>query len=384
MENIAGTDEQPSSISGEESKALQTAAKHLMRSYSRQFFSALFAPISVSKGSLKWLAINYPKLKAEVFSDGSEDGAKADRALMAALKSASAQLTDTIDKAMLAMDAMNTVVKSVQSVLGIYSDLLRVSGDSGVVIVSTALTSNLTNQNVGVRRDQPHTPGTANSEHPRRRTRGRDSSVSQISPKSLSSNTRLFSSRIDMRGEVLSTPVGRQHGTETDLSDDVAAPLYTSPSRIISPRPLAQHALTPTVQHQRSSSAPPIATPSKRTFGESEIRISEDSELKRPRKEGNSPKTPSPTHELQENNGTGNQGGSEPYRGSGRSRYQGRNFIPNYVPNYRGRASYRGRDTYRSSYSWRGRQPQWGGRGERGEYQGNYRGTDYPSRMNYD
>lgn len=377
MEELSGANEQPSSVSNEELGALQIAAKHLMRSYATQFFSALFAPSSISKGSLKWLAANYPKLKSEIFGDGSEAGTKADRALMAALKSASAELTDTINKAMQAMDAMNTVVKSVQSVLGIYSDLLRVSGEPGIVIVSTALTSNLLNQEVRVQQDQPRTPVTANTEYPKRRTR--DSNTSQVSPKTVIPNRRLFSTEIEMRNAVPAAPVHRPYTSRVDIRDDIAElPYSSSPPRISTMYPS-------TPQHQRSSSAPPTPTPSKRTFGDTEMISGGDTELKRSRREANNSKTPSPTHNSNRNGNGANQGGVEPHRGGpGRGRYQGKNFIPGYIPNYRGRSNYRGRDTYRSSYSWRGRQPQWGDRGERGDYQSNYRSAEYPSRMNYE
>lgn len=355
----------------QESGALEDVARHLMRSYSTQFFSALVAPSSVSKGSLRWLAANYPKLRSEIFSDGSEAGEKADRALMAALKSASAQLTDTIDEAMLAMDAMNTVVRSVQSVLGIYSDLLRVSGEPGIVIVSTALTSNAVNQGNHNQRGQPGTPETEFPKHP---GRGRNSSISQISPKT---NIRRFSSEMRIRGATSSTS-GRYHYTsEVSARDDVATLPYTPTSRVT---PSSQRPSTPTAQQcQRSSSAPPTPTPSKRIFGEPEVQASD--EPKRARRERNSSGTPSPTHDSQRHGGSPGQSGSEPHRGnSTRGRYRGRN----YIENYRGRASYHSRGTYRPSYSWRGRQTHWGGRGERGEHQSHYRGTDYPPRMGYE
>lgn len=371
VEGLGGANERPST---EESGVLENIAKRLMRSYSTQFFSALVAPSSVSKGSLRWLATNYPKFRSEIFSDGSEAGAKADRALMAALKSASAQLTDTIDEAMLAMDAMNTVVRSVQSVLGIYSDLLRVSGEPGIVIVSTALTSNVMNQGArGTQRIQPRTPETADSEHRRRPARGHDSSISQISPETI---IRRFSSEMEMRGAIPSARGRYGYTSEADMRDDVAALPYTPTSRVA---PSTRYSPTPTTQHQRSSSAPPTPTPtpSKRTFSEPEVRA--DAEHKRVRRERNSSKTPSPTHNSPRHDSSPGQGGSEPHRGNGgRGRYLGRNFIPNYTSSYRGRASYRGRETYRPSHSWRGRQTQWGGRGEKGEYQSNYRGTDYP------
>lgn len=359
VEQLGGVNGQRSN---EESEALEDVAKHLMRSYSTQFFSALVAPGSVSKGSLRWLATNYPKFRSEIFSDGSEVGAKADRALMAALKSASAQLTDTIDEAMLAMDAMNTVVRTVQSVLGIYSDLLRVSGEPGIVIVSTALTSSVMNQGTGgSQQSQPRTPEIGDLEHQKHHGRGRNSNISQISPKT---NVRRFSSEMRIRG----TGSGRYHyNSEINARDDVAA-LPTSPS---------QNPSAPTTQqHKRSSSAPPTPAPSKH---ESEVQTSDGP--KRARKGGNGSKTPSPTHSSRRRDDSLGQGESEPHRGnSARGRYLGKNFIENYTPSYRGRASYRGREVYRSPYQWRGRQTQW----SRGEHQSNYRGTDYPPRMSYE
>lgn len=346
-----------------------------MISYSTQFFSALVAPSSVSKGSLRWLAANYPKLRSEIFSDGSEAGSEADRALMAALKSASAQLTDTIDEAMLAIDAMNTVVRTVQSVLGIYSDLLRVSGEPGIVIVSTALTSNAVNQGArGNQQSQPRTPETTNTEFPKHSGRGRNSSISQISPKT---NIRRFSSEMRIRGATSTS--GRYHytsGVGARDHDDVATLPYTPSSRATP----SQYFSTPTTQQcQRSSSAPPTPTPPKRIFDEPEVQVSDES--KRVRRERNSSNTPSPTHGSQRRGDSLDRSISESYRGnSTRGRYRGRNFIEN----YRGRASYHGRGTYRPPYSWRGRQAHWGGRGERGEHQSRYRGTDYPSRMGYE
>lgn len=364
VEQLGGVNGQQSN---EGSKTLEDVAKHLMRSYSTQFFSALVAPGSVSKGSLRWLATNYPRFRSEIFSDGSEAGEKADRALMAALKSASAQLTDTIDEAMLAMDAMNTVVRSVQSVLGIYSDLLRVSGEPGIVIVSTALTSSVMNQEAGVSQQGRHrTPEIGDSEHQKYSSHGRHSSISQISPKT---NVRRFSSEMRMRGVASSGSGSSRHYTsEINARDDFAA-LPTSSS---------QNPSAPTTQqHKRSSSAPPTPAPSKREF---EVQASDGP--KRTRREGNSSKTPSPTHSSRRHDGGLGQGESEPHRGnSARGRYLGKNFIENYTPSYRGRASYRGRETYRPSHQWRGRQTQWS---SRGEHQSNYRGTDYPPRMNYE
>lgn len=357
VEQLGGANGQQSN---EESKTLEDVAKHLMRSYSTQFFSALVAPGSVSKGSLRWLATNYPRFRSEIFSDGSEAGVKADRALMAALKSASAQLTDTIDEAMLAMDAMNTVVRSVQSVLGIYSDLLRVSGEPGIVIVSTALTSSAMNQGAGGgQQGQPRTPETGDPGYQKYPGRGRNSSISQISPKT---NVRRFSSEMRIRG----AGSGRYHyTTETNARDDVAA------------LPTPQNPSAPTTkQHKRSSSAPPTPALSKREF---EVQASDGP--KRVRRERNSSKTPSPTHGSRRHDSLG-QGESEPHRGnSARGRYLGKNFIENYTPGYRGRASYRGREAYRPSYQWRGRQTQWS---SRGEHQSNHRGTDYPPRMKYE
>lgn len=357
--------------SNEEPKPLEDVAKHLMRSYSTQFFSALVVPSSVSKGSLRWLATNYPKFRSEIFSDGSEAGARADRALMAALKSASAQLTDTIDEAMLAMDAMNTVSRSVQSMLGIYSDLLRVSGEPGIVIVSTALTSSMMNQGTrGTQGDRPRTPKTTDLEYPKHPSRGSDSN-SQISPKT---NTRRFSSEMGMRGAAS----GRYRYTEgISTHGDVAARPYTPTSQVTSSTP------APTQQCHRSSSAPPTPNPSKRTFREPEARV--DDEPKRVRRERNGSKTPSPTHGSQRHGNSPGQGGSEAHRGNGaRGGYQGRNFIAGYIPSHRGRAGYRGREVYRPSYHWRGRQTQWGGRGERSEHHSSYRGIDYPPRADYE
>lgn len=354
--------------SNKESEALENAAKHLMRNYSTQFFSALVAPSSVSKGSLRWLATNYPKFRFEIFSDGSEVGAKADRALMAALKSASAQLTDTIDEAMLAMDAMNTVVRSVQSVLGIYSDLLRAPGEPGVLIVSTALTSSVMNQRAsGSQRGQPHTSDTADLGYHKRPACSRDSGP-PVLPKA---NIRRFSPEMQTRG-AMSSASGRHHYTsEVDTRDDVTA-LPNTPT----PRDPPSTLIPTTQQCQRSSSAPP-PTPAERTIRPKE-RAADDH--KRIRRESSS-KTPSPTHGSQRHSNSPGQGESEAYRGNGaRARYLGRN----YIPNYRGRASYRVKEIYRPSHSWRGRQTQWGSRGERGGYQSNYRGTDYPPRAGYE
>lgn len=366
-----------------------------MRSYSTQFFSALVAPSSVSKGSLRWLATNYPKFRSGIFRD--EAGAKADRALVAALKSASTQLTDTIDEAMLIMDAMNTAVRSVQSVLGIYSDLLRAPGESGVVIVSTALTSNMMNQRAsGFQRDQPRTPDTADLGYPKRLARSRDSVSQRGQPRtpdtadlgypkrptcsrdsgpqiSLKANVRRFSPEIQTHGTMSPAPSRQHYTSEVDTGNDVAAVPHTPTSRVTPSAP------TPTTQQcQRSSSAPPTPTPAKRTFSEPKEGATDDH--KRVRRESSS-KTPSPTYGLQRHGNSPSQGESEPYRGNGaRGRYMGRN----YIPNYRGRASNRVREAHRPSHIWRSRQTQWGGRGERGGYQSNYRGTDYPPRMGYE
>lgn len=373
-EDLAAANEQPASISNTELKALQVAAKYLMRTYPSQFFPALFAPSSIAKGSLKWLASNYRMLKSETFSDGSEDGTKADKALMAALKSASSQLTDTIDKAMLSMDAMTTVVRSVQSVLGIYSDLLRTSGEPGVVIVSTALTSHVGQDGRGTRNDQPRTPDMAHTSFSRRRA-GRDSL--QISPTTLISE-------IDVRGQNRLSSVSCQRPSDTSIHDDAASlPQTASPqSRGFPPAAPTGQSSTPGIQYQRSSSAPPTPTPAKRAFNQVGACPDNDSEPKRPRKERHNSKTPSPTHGPQRQGSGAGQGGAESYRGRGG--YQGRNFIQGYIPSYRARGGYRSRETYRGSYSWRGRQPQWSGRGERGEYQGRSRGSEYLPRMNYD
>lgn len=340
-----------------------------MRSYSTQFFSALVAPSSVSKGSLRWLATNYPKFRSEIFSD--EAGAKADRALVAALKSASTQLTDTIDEAMLIMDAMNTAVRSVKSVLGIYSDLLRVPGESGVVIVSTALTSNMMNQRTSdFQWDQPRTPDMTDLSS-KRPARSRDRGP-QISPKA---NLRRSSPEIQTRGSI-SPASSRHHCTsEVGTGDDVAAVPYTPTPRVAPSDPAPAPA---TQQCQRSSSAPPTPTPAKHTFSEPKEQATDDH--KRARKESSS-NTPSPTYGSQRHGNSPSQGESESHRGNGfRGRYMGKN----YIPNYRGRGSHRVRDSHRPSHSWRGRQTQWGSRGERGEYQSNYRGTDYSPRTGYE
>ncbi|KAL0637850.1 hypothetical protein Q9L58_003070 [Maublancomyces gigas] len=359
--------------SNEESEALENIAKNLMRSYSTQFFSALVAPSSVSKGSLRWLATNYPKFRSEILSD--EAGAKADRALVAALKSASTQLTDTIDEAMLIMDAMNTAVRSVKSVLGIYSDLLRVPGESGVVIVSTALTSNMMNQRAsGFQRDQPRTPD-ATDLSPKRpaSARSRDSGP-QISPKA---NLRRSSPEIQTPGTMSPASSRHHHTLEVGTGDDVAAVPYTPTPRVAPSAPAPAPAPT-TQQSQRSSSAPPTPTPVKHTFSEPKEQATDDH--KRARKESSS-NTPSPTYGTQRHGNSPSQGESESYRGNGsRGRYMGKN----YIPNYRGRGSHRVRDTHRPSHSWRGRQTQWSSRGERGEYQSNYRGTDYSPRTGYE
>ncbi|KAH8149848.1 uncharacterized protein LAJ45_06000 [Morchella importuna] len=337
-------------LRGEKHEAIHIAAKHLMKHYSSQFIPAIFAPGSIAKGSLKWLTGNYRALKLELFGNDSEAGANADRTLMTALKSASSHLTDTIDKTMISMDALTTVVKSVQSVLGIYSDLLRTSGEPGIAILSTALTSSPGTQ--------PQTPRKGAFVSTIRRY-GRDSTCSQVSPTTSiptahyaheSGASSRQHSKNSFRDSTLSA---RERGTSS------AADASTSTS-------------TPDREgHTRSSSAPPTPVTSKRTCSNPSTNEEENVSPKRPKKDGHSPATPSPPrHSSQAGANPLHRGGSSGGRG-----YQGKNFIPGYRGSFRGR-----HESFRSS-SWRGRQYWNGGRSDYGYSRG---GSDYPPRMNYD
>ncbi|KAI5849592.1 hypothetical protein DFP73DRAFT_591844 [Morchella snyderi] len=339
-------------LHGEKHEAVHLAAKHLMKYYFSQFIPAIFAPGSIAKGSLKWLTGNYRALKLELFSNNSEAGANADQTLMTALKSSSSHLIDTIDKTMISIDALTTVVKSIQSVLGIYSDLLRTSGESEIVIASTALTS--------FPGTQPQTPGKGAFVSTTRH-RGRDSACSQLSPTKLTptahysyesgSSSRQHSNNIFRDG----TLSARERGTSS------AAGASTSTS---TPDPEG---------HTRSSSAPPTPMTSKRTCGNSITNEEESLPPKRSKKDGHSPATPSPPRQSSQAGANALLRGSS----SGGRGYQGKNFIPGYRGSFRGR-----HESFRSS-SWRGRQ-YWNVNGSRSDHGYSRGGSDYPSRMNYD
>ncbi|KAG0636130.1 hypothetical protein HOY80DRAFT_385038 [Tuber brumale] len=108
-------------------------ALYLVKHHPENFFGSLFSSTNIERGSLKWVVRSYPQLKSEIFPDYP----RAEEELTKYLDIASARLSEAINKAITALDALG----SIKPFLEMWSELLKVPGEAGAVIVGTAIDS---------------------------------------------------------------------------------------------------------------------------------------------------------------------------------------------------------------------------------------------------
>lgn len=108
-------------------------ALYLVKHHPENFFGSLFSSTNIERGSLRWVVRSYPQLKSEVFPDYP----RVEEELTKHLNIASVRLNEAVSKAIAALDALG----SIKPVLEMWSGLLKVPGEAGVVIVGTAIDS---------------------------------------------------------------------------------------------------------------------------------------------------------------------------------------------------------------------------------------------------
>lgn len=121
------------SASTSASSSLHDTALYLAKNYSSDFFPSLFSSSRVGRGSLKWLANSYAQLKSEILTENSPS----EKDLTNCLAAATSQLSQTVNQAIAALDTLGAL----RATLGMFSDLLKVPGEAGLIILEAALNS---------------------------------------------------------------------------------------------------------------------------------------------------------------------------------------------------------------------------------------------------
>ncbi|RPB00137.1 hypothetical protein L873DRAFT_831833 [Choiromyces venosus 120613-1] len=115
------------------SSQVHLTALYLAKHHPENFFGSVFSSTNIERGSLKWIARSYPQLKSEVFPDYP----RTEGELAKHLNMASARLNEIVNKAITALDALG----SIKPVLEMWSELLKVPGEAGIMIVGMAMDS---------------------------------------------------------------------------------------------------------------------------------------------------------------------------------------------------------------------------------------------------